>query len=526
MGGREKQPIKIGAWLLARNTVLNFIGQVVPLLVGVITIPCVVRGIGTERFGLLSLAWAILGYFSIFDLGLGRATTKFVAEALGKGEEDQIPRIIWTAVTVQTILGIVGAVVLVGISPLLIDHFLKIPSELVGEAKIICYLLALAIPVVLISGSFRGVLEASQRFELVNAVSIPVGVLTYICPLLGLVLGMNLPGMVALILLARAGALAAFVALNLFILPGLRKYSGSLSFFPRLFSFGGWVTISSVLGPILVYLDRFLIGSLLSMSAVAYYSAPYEVVTRLWIIPASFTATLFPAFSALKGDITINRHALEMLFSRAIKYILLIMGPIVLAAALFSKEILQFWLGEDFAVQSSLAFSILAIGILVNSLGWVAYSLIQGMGRPDITAKIHLAELPVYIGIAWFFIKQAGIVGAAIACTTRLTLDAVLMFTAAFKITRFSPCALKSHGLISAGVTLALLAIITHVIKKFMYIFPWFLELLLFGGLLGLFLITVWKKVLDSFDREFFLRISKLRAGWKSICIRKRRGKL
>jgi len=67
--------VEICGSLLARNTLLNFIGQAVPLLVGVATIPFIVRGLGTERFGFLSLAWVVLGYFAIFDLGLGRATT-------------------------------------------------------------------------------------------------------------------------------------------------------------------------------------------------------------------------------------------------------------------------------------------------------------------------------------------------------------------------------------------------------------------------------------------------------------------
>ena len=77
--------------LLAKNTVLNFIGQVVPLFVAVIAIPFIIRGLGADRFGILSLAWIIIGYFSIINLGLGRATTKFVAEALGKDEIEKIP---------------------------------------------------------------------------------------------------------------------------------------------------------------------------------------------------------------------------------------------------------------------------------------------------------------------------------------------------------------------------------------------------------------------------------------------------
>ena len=83
------KPLEIKGSLLARNTLLNLIGQGLPLVVAVVTIPFIIHGLGIERFGLLSLAWVVLGYFAIFDLGLGLATTKFVGEALGKGEEDQ-----------------------------------------------------------------------------------------------------------------------------------------------------------------------------------------------------------------------------------------------------------------------------------------------------------------------------------------------------------------------------------------------------------------------------------------------------
>jgi Na+(H+)/acetate symporter ActP len=55
------QGIKIKGILLARNTMLNFIGQAVILLVGVATIPFIVQRLSKERFGLLSLAWVVQG---------------------------------------------------------------------------------------------------------------------------------------------------------------------------------------------------------------------------------------------------------------------------------------------------------------------------------------------------------------------------------------------------------------------------------------------------------------------------------
>jgi len=502
------KPIEISGRLLARNTIINLIGQGVPLLVGVVTIPFIVRGLGTERFGLLSLAWVILGYFAIFDLGLGRATTKYVAEALGKGEEDQIPRLVWTAVTVQAVLGIIGALVLFGITPLLVERILNVPEALVGEAKAVFYLLALSIPVVLVSASFSGVLEANQRFDLVNAVRIPSSALTYLLTLGGIVLGLRLPGIVALILVLRTVALSALVILDLRLFPRLRALSASFTLFPRLFSYGGWITVSSIVGPILVYLDRFLIASLLSMAAVAYYTAPYEAVTRLWIIPVSLTMSLFPAFSVLGG--VGDQQRLGTLFMRSVKYVLLTLGPVVLMVVLFAKEILQIWLGSEFAAQSTLAMQILALGVLVNSLAHTPYALLQGVGRPDLTAKFHLLELPLYIGIAWLLVSRWGIAGAAAAWTLRVALDAVLLFIAAFKICQLSPRLLATtNGLTIVSLALFLLGGLSYGLKGLVGTFPMFAQFVLFVALFGLFVWFVWRKVLDDSDRGTVLKVVK-----------------
>jgi O-antigen/teichoic acid export membrane protein len=471
--------------------------------------PFIVRGLGTERFGLLSLAWVVLGYFTIFDLGLGRATTKYVAEALGKGEVYQVPHIIWTAVTVQAIMGIAGAIVLLGITDLLVDRVLNIPPELLGEARFTFHLLALSIPVVLISSSFSGALEAAQRFDLVNAVRIPSSVLTYILPLVGLYLGLGLPGIVALILLARFGTLVAFMAMNLRIRPELREYSASFSLLSRLFTYGGWVTITSIVSPILVYLDRFLIGSLLTIAAVAYYTAPYEAVTRLSIIAASLTMTLFPAFSALEG--VKDRQKLGSFFARSVKYVLLTTGPIVVMIWLFAGEILQIWLGTDFVTESTVAMQILATGILINSLAYTPFALLQGVGRPDLPAKFHMIELPVYVGVAWILVSHFGIAGAAGAWTLRVALDALLLFAATFKVYGFSLRLLATNGTILAGISLVILAGIGYGMKIVAGAFSIYTQSLLVTGLLVLFAWVSWYRVLDGSDRRAVLNLTKLR---------------
>ena len=507
----QAQGIQISGSLIARNALINLIGQALPLLVAVIAMPFVVRGLGTERFGLLSLAWVVMGYFTIFDLGLGRATTKFVAEALGKGDGCRVSQIIWTAVTVQAIMGAIGALALFLMTDYLVERVLNIPPALIYEAEATFRLLAFAIPVVMLTSSFSGVLEAAQRFGLVNAIRIPSSTLTYLLPLVGLYLGMGLTGIVALILVARLAALIAFVSANLHIHPELKFYSASFKLLSRMASFGGWITVTSIVGPILVYLDRFLIGSLLTIAAVTYYTAPYEAVTRLLIISGSLTMTLFPVFSALEGEENSLRQG--FLFSRSVKYILLTTGVAVVVICLFAGEIMQIWLGSDFVRESTIALQLLAVGVLVNSVAYAPLALLQGIGRPDLPAKFHLIELPIYIVVVWLMVSHYGISGAAAAWTLRVALDALLLFWATFRICNLSIRILDTNGATVGGVSLLILAGAGYGMKTIAADLSIFSQFLIMMVLLMLFAWIVWGRVLDGSDRGVVLKMMKLKRG-------------
>src|SRR5216683_2817089 len=103
--------------LLAKNTVWNLIGNGAPMLVAVVCIPILIQGLGKERFGVLTLAWALIGYASLFDLGLGRALTQLVARKLGTGEDREVPTLVWTSLFLMLLLGLAGTAAVVLASP-------------------------------------------------------------------------------------------------------------------------------------------------------------------------------------------------------------------------------------------------------------------------------------------------------------------------------------------------------------------------------------------------------------------------
>lgn len=466
-GLRDNDIVKITSGsLLARNTVYNLIGQGAPMLVAFFAIPLLINGLGTERFGVLTLVWMVIGYFGLFDLGMGRALTKLVAEKLGEGEVQEIPALVWTALFLMMLLGLVGTLAVILLSPWLVTTALKIPETLQVETLDAFKLLATSIPVVISIAGLGGILAAQQRFDLINGIRIPMGVFTFLGPLLVLSFSKSLFSVVAVLVAGRLLAWLAHFLFCFYTMPVLRRgIVLQWSMAGLLIRFGGWMTVTNIIGPVMVYLDRFLIGALVSIASVAYYVMPYEVVTKFWLIPGALVGVLFPAFTTSfvqEGNRTV------VLFDRGLKYVFLSLFPLSLLIVIFANEGLDLWLGAEFAQNSARVLQWLAVGVFVNSLAQIAFALVQGTGRPDLTAKLHLIELPFYLVTVWWLVSSHGIEGAAIAWTVRVTVDALLLFALVKRVLPGSAAIIRRMSLMvgAAMITLALAALPTEIVIK------------------------------------------------------------
>lgn len=421
---------------VARYTVYNVLGQAVPLVVGLAAMPIITKALGDTRFGLLALMWAIIGYFSVLDLGLGRATTKFVAEALAGHDSARAQQVAGFTAASQTALGILGGAVLAAIAPWVVSDLLRVPPDLTREAIGAFRWLGLSVPFVVLSLNLRAVLEGAQRFDLANLIRAPNGVLAFAIPAAAAFLGVRLPGIVALLLGLRvATCWASWIAIRA-ALPGFRfEFRPTRDLVRPLLGYGGWVAVSNVVSPILTYLERFILAAVAGVGAVAYFAAPYEAISRLLIVPASLAGGLFPVLSV--PLVAGGRADAERLLARSVRSLWVLLGGPVIVALLFSAPLLRLWLGPAYAAQGATGLAILAVGMLIIGLAHVPGVFLHGQGRPDLPAIFHLIELPIYIALAWWCVRAYGVTGAALAWTLRVTLDAVLLFAAASKVGRF-----------------------------------------------------------------------------------------
>lgn len=440
--------------MLLRNSLLNLIGLGGPLLVAVFTIPYLIVELGAERFGLLTLIWAVVSYFGLFDFGLGRALTQQVAITCSRDENQDLPSITGTAYLIMLVLGLCAGLIMALAAPFLVGQIKNVPNQL--EAINALYAMAVAMPFIVLTSGFRGVLEARHAFGIVNLIRLPMGFFTFLGP--AAIVWLVEPQLDLIAWVLAIGRVVGCLVHSWFAVRCLpenyRALNVSRVWVRPLCVNGGWLTVSNIISPLMGYVDRFMIGALVSSAAIAYYATPNEIVTKLWIIPGALTAVLFPTFAAQISRV--GREAQE-LFKKVLLWLFLAMLPVVLVLILFAEEILRLWISEEFASQSSTILRILAAGILINSLAHIPFTLIQSSGNARLTALIHVCEFPIFMLALWWLTIQYGVEGAAWAWLLRMVVDTVLMFSYAMPILGLRVAALINIKLLLGMMLLPLM---------------------------------------------------------------------
>lgn len=417
----------------AWNSAINIAGQGLPLIVAIVTFPLLIRGLGEARFGALSIAWLLTGYASIFDFGLGRAVTQLTARARTSEARDAPANIAFTALAIMLASGTLATFLMFYSATFIASTLLNIEGELARETARSLQIIAFALPVVILTTGVRGILEAYNRFTAINLIRIPVGAMNYIAPLLVLPFTTDLTAVVAAVIAVRVVETLAYLALSLATLPQVSRARFDRRHARAMLNFGSWMTISNIIAPIMISFDRFFIARFASLAAVTYYVTPYSVVTKLRIIPSGMMGVMFPRFSE---ELARDRASARRLYHRSLVALALLLAPPVLLVVAFAKPGLGLWIDPEFAERSFRSAQILAIGTFFHGLAQAPFTIIQASGRPDITAKVHMLEIPLYIAYLYLFTVSFGITGAATAWTLRVFISLVLLTLISDRIVR------------------------------------------------------------------------------------------
>jgi O-antigen/teichoic acid export membrane protein len=181
----------------------TFFGLLVPLLFAALFIPRLLEQIGDERFGILAIAWGLLGFSGLLDLGIGRATTKLTADAIGRRDFDSIPSILQTAIRLSFVMSTYGAVLLCAVLAIGAAAFLK--TETVSRFELVsaAFVLSLALPFQAMSSTYKGINEAFLNLKAVSVIRMGLGASTFALPFAIAFVSKRVDLLVSSILLSR-----------------------------------------------------------------------------------------------------------------------------------------------------------------------------------------------------------------------------------------------------------------------------------------------------------------------------------
>lgn len=406
---------------IRKHTVYNLVGALLPMVLSLVTIPLYIGLIGDARYGVLAIAWLLLGYFGLFDLGLGRATAQRIA-SLGDAGPEQRATSFWTALAINVGLGAIGGLVIWPVALYFFGHTFNVEDALRVELGKAIPWLVLSVPLITLSGVLTGALEGHAKFLELNIISVTGSALIQLVPLsVAWLHGPDLAWLLPAVILSRAVTLSAlFWRCREHVFKGQpRTVSGTEA--RHLLAFGGWVTVSALVSPLMTMLDRFVISATLGAKAVTYYTVPFQLVQRSALIPGALASAVFPRLAAAGPEEGTELGHL------AIGSLVVVMTPILLLGVFLIEPFLSWWLSPEFAAQAARVGQVLLLGYWVNAFAVIPFIQLQAGGRPDLVAKCHLAEvlpylLGLYAGLHFF-----GLVGAAAVFGLRTAADCLLL---------------------------------------------------------------------------------------------------
>ena len=419
---------------VTRNTVYNILGGLVPTVTAIFVIPYLLEQLGNEKFGVLTIIWALVGYANLFDLGVSRSLAYEVSR-LNRRDRNEISSTITAGLLIATCTGAAGTMLILGVGPTFTTHWMNIDATVDNDAYRSLFIIALAIIPVATNTAIRGALEGLNRFGAANLNRSLVGMLMFALP--ALAVGVYGPHLETISWFLLAGRMALALVSGVQIrceLFGLdyRQVGGSGSPFAvlagkvrQLLGYGVWVALTGVVGPLMTSGDRFVIPKFVNVGLMPGYVIPQEGLQKLLLLPAALFSALFPRFTAMKA---------EDLPAQYLKYYRLTaigMALVCGCTAMVAHPVLAWWISPAFAEEAYPIAIVLCLGIWINSMAQAPYTLLHAKGLPKITAIFHLIELLLYIGLLLVLLQPFGIIGAAYAWVSRALLDLFLLHFAA-----------------------------------------------------------------------------------------------
>jgi len=396
---------------LLRNAFSNFLGAMIPALVALGTVPLVVKGLGDANYGVYSLVTAIVGYFAVIDINVTAGSVKYIAEFNANRDQQRIDETVFFGLGVYSLLGLLGGIGLYAGAHFFVTRVFSVPPQLVGEAVATLKLAALGFFLGQLQSYLNSIPQSLMRFDIAGRIEMVFGTGVPLLTVAVLMLGYGLFEVILLRVITSALNCVILWRCIRRLLPELAWRKPGAAIRRELLGFSAYSFLSRFAGLSYAYADKLIIGALVGVTGLAYFTVASTLANRILSLTFRLSGVLFPAASALAARGELER--LRALYLKASRYVVFLNASVLVLVAVFSYQILYYWIDPQFARVGQAVLTVMALSQFIDSLTSLPSLVNDGMGHPGYSGMFALARAGVGLVAVYAGVAGWGIVGAA-----------------------------------------------------------------------------------------------------------------
>jgi O-antigen/teichoic acid export membrane protein len=398
---------------LLANSGIVLLTQMWSLILAFSTTPYIIKKLGTDAYGILSLIVVLVGYLSFLDLGFSWGLIKYVAEFNAKDDKDSIKKTVATTLFIFFYLGLFASLLLIFSAGWITENIFNIPDSFLLEATRAIRISAIGFFFTFFLSVYSSLFKGIQRFDLSSITQSVFSTFYVIGTVIILYHNKGLIQIVWLSLSLSCFALIVHIILANRLFPGIPLVPRfHKNYFKLLANFSLFSMLSRLGMLAIFYTDKFFVSYFLPISLLSYYIVPFNLAQKINFMGSNIASVAMPLASE---KMSLNQMGdYKITYYRAAKILWLLTLAPTLILIVFSDKILQLWIGPEFASRGTWPLIFLASGYFLISVASLDAVSIEGAGKPRVTALFLIITGVMNLILSPFLTKFYGITGTAL----------------------------------------------------------------------------------------------------------------
>lgn len=406
--------MQLRLWHIARGVFYNWFTMGATLAVGVFLQPFIVHRLGDLEYGVWVLTVSSISYLVMLDMGMNASVMRYISKGYTtqdhQGASEALSAVLWVRLVISAVILLVSG----GISALFPLIF-KVPPQLAVDARIAMLIVGLTTAVSMTFGIFNATLSALNRYDLRNYGTLLQLVVRVTGAVLVLLAGHGIVAIALCELTAAVSGSALVFLLSRNVYPELRLTLARPKWevLRKIWSYSFYAFLITVAIQLVYQSDNVVVGSLISASAVTFYSIGNTLCRYTQQFLGSMTTTFCPAASTFES--AGNMAALRSLYVNGTRATLVISLPIVITLILRGQTFIGLWMGPRYAHTSGIVLAILAVALMFSLQNLTAGAMSLGVEKHKVIAWWSIGEGIANLTLSVILARtRLGIYGVAI----------------------------------------------------------------------------------------------------------------